>query len=331
MATGMASSYTSEVLALGDQRGIDIDDITVIVDNYYTREGSVLEGSRKALLLQPDVQVSIDADADKGSLHELIETATTTSPIHGLLDQLHESRFGLSYKGDDITTVVGDRFRATMSDPKTAFERLPRGLEPQDPPIVRHTGRKTEEFSKANTKYAEKLGLDPANTTFSGSRESHSMDEEDPSPTHMRAICTPGEDGVKEIEQKTFNPRATVFKFRSDEPEGYGGKGRAPSAMAYVATAIAVCYASHLASYFKFNRKEQPSFRTVQDTHFSTGAIGHDDASPGQTTPIETSVFMETDESGEFVRNAIDLTNDACHLHALCRAELDPELTVIVE
>ncbi|MFC6723429.1 OsmC family protein [Halobium palmae] len=316
MTTGVVSSVTTELLALADQRGVEVDDVEVRVDNYYTMNGSALRGTMTGGALPIDVDVVLDADTDEETVQELVETAITLSPVSGLLQGTHESVFTLTCNGKPVAPDRVDELdSALLSDPNAAFETLAREATRRDPPLMNRTDRTAEPPATADQKYT--------------SSEGSSLEEEQDRILHLQGVCTLDDDGVKRIETRAFSPVGTVFEFRSDEPEGHGGHGRAPDAMTYVAAGLGLCFMTQLGRYADIVDTELTDYRIVQDTHASRGGASAGTNESGRIAPVETHVFLDTPAGEEFAREALDMGEQTCFLHALSRTDLDePAVTV---
>lgn len=321
MATGMVSSFMDEILALADQREIAITDIELVLDTYYERtSGSLLQGTAAGKARTPDLKAIVDTDADETTLTDLVETAVSMSPVWNLMNEEHTNQFKLAVDDQELSTdSVAELDAPLADDPADAFRDLTHREENQEPPLIRHTSRTTEEFPDADERYASKVGEDV--TSDSGSGHGQHL-------IHVRGTCTLLENGVKKIEQRTYSPRGTVFEFHSDEPEGHGGEGRAPPAMSYIAAGIGFCLMTHIGAYAKKLDKDLSGYRTVEDLHCSFGGASTGTGERGQAAPVETHVFMDTSEDKDVAREILDMAEQGCYLHALCRTETDLETEV---
>lgn len=310
MTTGMISAFMNEVQSLAEERGIEVDDVTLVQDNYYTMNGSALRGTMTGGALPVDLEARINADTDKETLQDLVETAVTTSPVHGLVQGEHHNAFALSLNGEAIAPDgVTELDASPLEDPDEAFVALPYDAKERDPPLMYRTGRKTEPLPDTEQKY----------TSGQGS----SLVEEQDRVLHLRGVCTLRDDGVKNVEVELHSPKGTVFELQSDEPEGHGGEGRAPDAASYIAAGIGFCFMTQFGRYADIVDKELSEYRIVQDTHFSfSGGMAGTEA-PGRAEPVETSVFLDSPEGEEFAREVLDMSEQTCFLHALCRTDLD--------
>ena len=96
LTTGMVSSYMNEIRALAAQRGVEIRDVRLQLDNFYSMEGSALRGTMIGGALAPQLAARLDTDADRATLTELVLQAIAASPINGLMRGQLESLFKLA-------------------------------------------------------------------------------------------------------------------------------------------------------------------------------------------------------------------------------------------
>jgi organic hydroperoxide reductase OsmC/OhrA len=155
-------------------------------------------------------------------------------------------------------------------------------------------------------------------TGFAGS----SLAEKQDRVLHIRGICTLRADGVKQVEQQLFNPHGSIFHFLSDEAPINGGGGIAPDACTYISAGIAFCFMTQFGRYAAITKKDLQDYRIVQDTHFSLGGASHGTGLAGTANPVATHVSLRTAEDDQFARQALDMAEQTCFLHALCRSTL---------
>jgi hypothetical protein len=306
--TGMVASYMSELLALAEAEGVDADGARLILDNYYSMEGSALRGTMLGGALQP--QLTLEAPAGGDRLGELLTAATASSPVNGLLCVQHSSLFTLSVNGRETATGRVEALgRPAEPDPGDRF-----GLARPDP-------ANTPDDLVVKVRKAEEVEGVPGGA---GS----SLQAEQSRTLHVRGACTVRPDGVKEIEQSLFRPIGSAFRFLSDEPPGRGGEGRAPDAATYLSAGIGFCFMTQLGRYAAIVRRELADYRIVQDTHFSLGSVPGETAAAGEADPVETHLYLATPEDADFARQALDMGERTCFLHALCRTPLQPRIAV---
>jgi organic hydroperoxide reductase OsmC/OhrA len=95
-----------------------------------------------------------------------------------------------------------------------------------------------------------------------------------------------------------------------------------------MAAGIAFCFMTQLGRYAAILKKDLPRYRVVQDTHFSLGGGTGGALQPGVADPVETHVYLETSEGEDFARRCLDMAEQTCFLHALCRTPLEPTVTI---
>jgi uncharacterized OsmC-like protein len=310
LTTGMVCSYMEEILALAKSRGIEIAGIRLIQDNFYTMKGSALKGTMTGGAKDVELEAQIESPADRETLNSLLYDATQASPLNGLMRTRHDSLFSLTHNGQALScgrvAALSGRPIAAISN--AVFDSAEPGAGDWSSQIVRNgMTPKTEET-----------------TGFAGS----SLAERQDRILHIRGICTLRPDGVKQVEQQLFNPHGSIFHFLCDEAPRNGGKGLAPDACTYISAGIAFCFMTQLGRYAKIAKKDLRDYRIVQDTHFSLGGASGKTGRPGEADPVETHVHLQSGETDEFARNALDMSEQTCFLHALCRSDLKVRIRI---
>ena len=309
VTTGMVASYMNETLALANRRGIEIRNLRLVQDNYYTMEGSVLRGTMTGGALPIELTVYIDASSDEETLSQLLTDSIAAAPVSGLIREKLQSLFTLSHNGREISPARAlPMGRSAEADPGDNFDAARPAQGDWSSQIIR--GGLSPEIEGDKSVVGSSLG------------------EEQSRRLHVRGICTLREDGVKEIEQQLFQPHGSVFHFLSDEAPESGGPGRAPDAATLISAGIAFCFMTQLSRYAKIAKKDLEAYRVVQDTHFSLGGKSSGGVKPGEADPIETHVFIHSGEDDDFARTALDMSEQTCFLHALCRTKLQTKVRV---
>lgn len=310
LTTGMVSSYMEETLALAKQRGIAIYGIKLVQDNYYTMKGSALNGTMTGGAKDIELEAQIDSTSDAGTLQALVLDAVAASPLNGLMRGRKDSKFTLTHNGSEIK--VGNALpigSAAFPDPKDMFEQANPVSEDWSGLIVR----------KGMTPRSEET------VTLAGD----SLKDEQDRILHVRGICTLRPDGLKHIEQHLYNPHGSIFHYLCEEGPENGGKGRAPDAASYISAGIGFCFLTQLGRYAKIAKKKLGDYRVIQDTHFSLGGASCGTGKPGDADPVETHLYIESEEDDEFARVALDMSERTCFLHAFCRTDLKARVKVM--
>ncbi|MFB0610823.1 OsmC family protein [Aurantiacibacter poecillastricola] len=301
LTVGMVSSFMTELLALAKQRGIALGRVELVQDNYYTMKGSALKGTMTGGAKDVDLEARIESDADAETLRALVCDAVAASPLSGLMRGAQDSLFTLTHQG---RPVVPDKAKVVEGEVPPDPSGLIEGVTPASAqPIIR------------------RAGMSPL-TEEATSSQGSSLAEEQDRVLHVRGICTVREDGVKQIEQQLFNPHGSIFHFLSDE------QGRAPDAISFMAAGIGFCFMTQLGRYAKIAKKHLGAYNVVQDIHFSPGGASGGTGEAGKADPVETHVYLDTDEDEDFARAALDMGEQTCFLHAFCRTDLKARVRV---
>jgi uncharacterized OsmC-like protein len=301
LTVGMVSSTMTELLALAEQRRIAIDHIELVQDNYYTMQGSALRGTMTGGARDVDLEARIASPVDPETLRVLVRDAVAASPLNGLMRGEKESQFTLTHQGRQ---VAPDKAR-----------QVP-GAVPADPGALADGA-----VPLTDTAIVRKGGLSPL-TAEATSSQGSSLAEEQDRVLHVRGRCTVRPDGIKQVEQSLFNPHGSMFTFLCDE------QGRAPDAVSYMAAGIGFCFMTQLGRYAKIAKKHLAAYNVVQDIHFSPGGASGGTGQAGRADPVETHVYLDSEESPDFARAALDMGEQTCFLHAFCRTDLKARVRV---
>jgi len=294
---GMVSSFMNELQALAKMRGIKLRDVQLTQDNYYTMTGSALRGTMVGGALPVHLAAEIDSDSDSRVLTSLVPDAVAASPINGLMGPVHASQFTLTHNGRAIEVGRVDSLdRIAETDPGHQFDSS------------RPAAGNWNDLVSRN-------GMTPKADETTSTQGSSLADSQDRR-LHLQGICVLRNDGVKQIEQRLYNPHGSIFHFLSDED------GRAPEANAYASAGVGFCFMTQFGRYAKIAKKELAEYRIVQDTHFSLGGASSGTGKPGESDRIETHVYLKTPHDDDLARQVLDMSEQTCFLHAFCRTNL---------
>lgn len=307
--TGMVCSYMNEILALARQRHVSLRNLKLVQDNYYTMKGSALAGTMTGGARDVELEAMVDTDAPAAVVQALVCDALAASPVNGLLRGIKDSLFTLTHDDREIAVARAKPVRRPAEPYRDEFfaAALPAAADWSS--LVRR-GDKSPDHAHT--------------TTLAGG----SLAEQQDRLLHIRGICTLGDDAVKRIEQHLYNPKGSIFHFRSDEAPMNGGHGLAPDAASYIAAGIGLCFMTQLGRYAKIVRKPLQSYRIVQDLHLGAGGASGGTGAAGAADPIETHVHLRGAGSDDFARTCLDMAEQTCFLHALCRTDLKVRVKV---
>jgi hypothetical protein len=302
--TGMVSSYMTQLLAGAAARRIAIGRIRLVLDSYYTMTGSALEGTMTAGAQPPVLTVDFEGGAGNGVLTELARGATAMAPVNGLLRASLPSRFSLTHNG-----------RAVPGAHVAAIEGVP---EPDPAEYFVRADLRAGNWSSV----VRRAGKTPR-LAHTVTLANDSLAEQQRRLLHVRGICTQRADGLLEVEQHLYNPHGSIFHLLCDATDGR----RAPDASSYVAAGIAFCFMTQFGRYATIAKRKLEHCRVTQDIHWSPGAGAAADGE-GLAEPVEAHVFVDSGEDDTFARTLLEMSEQTCFLHALCRTALQTEVTV---
>jgi hypothetical protein len=298
MTTGMAASFTRAIVARLASAGVAHDGVRLVQDNYYTMRGSMPRRTMIGGANPVELVVEIGTDHEPEGLTAIVTDAVAAAPVSGLIRQALRNTFTLTVDGSELAPAASPRMdRAALPDPQALFDDLASAL-PAEPLVARlGTTPLTEEAT--------------SHTGSSYAAEQHRV-------LHLRGICTLRADGVAVIEQHLYNPRGSIFRLLSAEATADAGGGRAPDAATYISAGIGFCFMTQFGRFAKITGKRLDGYRIAQDTRVAAG----------EAHPVETHVYLDTPEDGDFAREVLDMGERTCFLHALCRTEVETRVQV---
>ena len=304
LSCGMAASYANEIRALGQMRGVEIRHLRLELDNFYTMNGSMRDRTMVGGAENPELLIEIDCDLDDAALNQFLLDATFASPLNGLMRGRVKSLFKLSKNGAPLTTDRALELDAPhLPDPDAGFE----AASPVDSGFA----------------LLEKVGPTPKKEVADGtSAQASSLSDHQSRRLNIGAIATMRDDGILSLHQMQYPPWGTSFRLLSAED------GRAPSANALISAGIGFCFMTQFGRFVSMLNLDLPSYRIVQDTHFSLGGATGATGKPGAADPIETHVFLQTSETDQTAQEMLDISEQTCFLHAFCKTDLKTKLRV---
>ena len=308
LTAGMIAANMNAIMGLAAHRKLAIRRLRLTQDNVYTMRGSMPKRTMVGGAPPVELGVEIDCDLDDRELTAFLAQAVRASPLDGLLRDRHASRFALARNGASLEPAkVAPLNEAILPDPGPLFARA------RPAPGV---GALVEPIGLTAAKAV------PGGTSAGGSSLAADQDRR----LDIGAVCTLRPDGLKEIVALQYSPHGTSFRMLSEEAPANGGQGRAPDALSYASAGIGFCFMTQFGRFVSMLRLDLPDYSIVQDTHFSAA---RDPAAQGEAGPVETHVHLTTTESADVAREMLDIAEQTCFLHALCRTALDTEIAVV--
>jgi len=293
-SAGMVSSIAAGVLALAKERGTELSDLKIVLDNRYSMEGSAIRGTMIAGALPVDLSVSAHVAGQNPNLNSLVFAELAKSPVDALMRNSLVDTFSIVRNSQPIPTgAVEESANPTPDDPVGLFSKHR---------YVEHRQALTDAVLK----------LETTESVFDADHGAGAaMKNIQKRQLHIRSILAVRDDGLREVKVQIFKPIGSVFRFLSDDSSVFGGLGRAPSGLAYVSAGIAFCFMTQLGRYAHIVKKNLDSYGVIQDTTFDVGE--------GRTLPVDTHTYIETTEDQETTQKYVDMGEQTCFLHGACR------------
>ena len=311
-SAGMIATLASEVIALAKQRNVTIHDLKIIQDARYGMEGSAVKLTMAASALPVETEIVIKSDAPDAALEELVYHALVASPADAVMRNKILSRFRITMNGEDIE--VGKAISSEMprcSDPAVLFDQI---------------------TPSNDSTYAASITEKIETADISGERQGQAvgMAKEQKRLVEVRAVLTLREDGLKSMQVQCIKPEGgSVFNFLSDEPECFGGQGRAPTGLQYLSAGVSFCFMTQLGRFAGIVKQDLQSYGIVQDTVFSLPGASANLNKAATVEPVDTHVFVISVEDDNAVRTLVDMGEQTCYLHACYRGIAKTRLRII--
>ena len=299
--TGMAFSFTSELLKHARAAGVTISNYRLTQDNFYTMQGSALRGNMIGGALPVHMAVEISADAPQATVEALIAQAEQTSPAQRYMNKTLQNTFALSHNG--VATAVDDMLPSPNALPDEPTPKLgaarPIAEEAYERDIIM-------KMKSAETVFGVEGGA--------GS----SLQATQKRTLHIRGVVTLQENGLMESNVQLFKPLGSNFRFIGDD----NGTGRAPSSLDYLSAGVGFCFMTQIGRYAHIVKQALKAYSVVQDTTFEIGsdhAIAH---------PVDTHTYLETGEPDAAAQKNLWMSERTCFLHAAMRGSTKTQLII---
>ncbi len=189
LSVGVVASFMNEILAYAEQKNIEIRQLKLIQDNYYTMKGSMPRRTMVGGAENIELQVEIDCDLDDETLNEFLIEATYASPLNGLMRGQLDSLFKLGKNGETLSCAKAAELEGDLlPDPMDLFSQV-------------------QVQSNNQADLLTKVGPTPKKAVAGGTATgSSSLSDEQDRRLNIGAVAILREDGIKEIQQMQYSP-----------------------------------------------------------------------------------------------------------------------------
>lgn len=289
-AAGLQFSLFDEILRHADLAGIRLRRVTMRQDTFYTMQGSVLRGDMTGGARPAEQMVSFETDAAPVALLGLVAAAQASSPAEAVMRDPLRNTFSLTVNGRpaDVEGLAAS-VRLSGADPRTRVAALGRS---SDPDLRQDIVRKVASAERV-------VGVEGGVAT--------SLQPEQKRTLHIRAEGLVRDDGLFETTIHLIQPLGSNFRLLCDP--GEGAAASAPPPLAYLAAGTAFCYMTQLGRYAQIVKQSIASMAIAQYNKFHRAGLA-------SAEPVDTHVFIDSDEPVERIVRTVRMGEQTCFLHA---------------
>ncbi len=299
-AAGLAASLMSEILGEAGDRGVGIDSLNLVQDNFFTMEGSALRGTMAAGVQPMQANISLQGNAAAAEFEDIAETALRDRcPAVRCLHEALASGFAIRANDEELPWPgEAASHLADLAFPAGLFDQI-RPASTGGAAII----RKTAGVANAN---GNAVGLKTEQKRI----------------VHVHTEGMIRDDGMKSIKVQCIQPQGSCFQMLSDDSRASGGQERAPDGLAYLAAGVAFCFMTQIGRYAQITRQKLNGYRIIQDTahHLSR----NDNPVP---LAVETLLCVDTDEPPEKSIKLVQMGEQTCYVHAAFRTAVETKVS----
>jgi hypothetical protein len=297
-SAGMAFSFLSEIVQHAEAHGVAIASLSLVQDNFYTMEGSAIRGDMLAGAKPVEIAVRITANAPQETLAHIIRLAEVSSPAQAYMRDVLQNTFALSHNSRTVDVKeVSPSPMSMNNDLESNFDTVTPGDRAEFLPDI-----------------ITKLKAAEVMHGVAGGAGS-SLQSEQKRTLHVHVVAVLRDDGLKEAEIHLVKPIGSTFKFISDEKSE-----SAPPSLAYLSAGVGFCYMTQLGRYAQIVKMGLQSYNIVQDNIFNLSGSARDENLRVEAKPVDTHLFVKSDEPDEAARKLLRMGERTCFLHAAMRS-----------
>lgn len=298
--TGMAFSFTAELLKHAKAAGIKLESYKLTQDNFYTMEGSALRGNMIGGALPVEMIVEIEADASTEAIQALVDKAEQTSPAQRYMNNEIVNTFALNHNGEVVeASDINLSPNPLQPDPSSSFKTAqPLSADTFERDII-------TKVNSAETLFGVEGG---AGSSLQASQKRT---------LHMRGVVSLLDNGLMSCDVQLFKPLGSKFRFLGD-----ANGIRTPSSLAYLSAGVGFCFLTQIGRYAHIVKQNITTYSIVQDSAFTIT----DDQS--EAFPVDTHTFIESEEKDEAAQKNLYMSERTCFLHAAMRGSTKSKITL---
>ena len=299
MSAALQGDLLSRLAKLADAENIELKGLKSSLENDYMFEGSFFKGTGVGHAYPPRFRIEASSTASDEALLALLRRASRASPLLASWSNPLKNTFSLYSNGRQVLLHDLNPSPVSASDPFSEWSESPK-------PIL-------EDEALADIVCKAKP-VDVKNPTPASGWETGRVD------IPIRGQCEMSQ-GIGQSTTWANRLGGSAFSIRSDDrPESDQG----PSSLAHGSAGIAFCFMTQLLRYVEHHKMKVRALRIVQ---MSPCQLQSEIAIP---LPLDTHVFVNTEETNEVMERLVQMSARTCYLHAALGATLNPELSFVV-
>ncbi|MEY2661627.1 MAG: hypothetical protein RLZZ123_2799 [Pseudomonadota bacterium] len=295
MSAALQAELLQRMAQLAQKDGVALRDLQSLGFNDYVFEGSFFKGTGRGQAMPPRFTVQAKTTAPDEVLHSLAQRAALASPLLAAWATPLQNTFALYANGRRVQLRELRPSQTDALDPFKTWAQAPAPLSSEQawPEIVR----------KAPPVVVK-------NPTPPSGWEAGRVDI----PIHGQCASDAGRG-----RSLTWANRLGGSAFAIDSDDRVQGD-QAPSALAHGHAGIAFCFMTQLLRYVAHHHMKVRALRLVQ---FSPCRV---ESGRALAMPLDTHVFVHTEETDEVMERLVQMSARTCYLHAALGAALAPEI-----
>ncbi len=299
MSAGLQAEMLHRIDQLAQSQGIALQGLSCGLENDYMFEGSFFKGTGVGRAYPPRFQVRVQSQSPAERLQSLVRQAVMASPLLAAWTTPLNNTFALYANGRRVALRDLVPSRVTADDPFKTWSRAPTPLAQAD--VLDDIVSKTQ----------------PVEVNLPAPPPSQKTDRVD-IPIHGHCESA---HGISRSVTWANRMGGSAFAIQSDDRPT---SDRAPSALGHAYAGIAFCFMTQLLRYIEHHHMRVRALRLVQ---ISPCRI---ESGVAQALPLDTHVFVHTEESDEVMERLVQMSARTCYLHAALGAALAAEVTLFV-
>lgn len=299
MSAGLQADLLHRIAQLASTQGIDLQGLACNLENDYMFEGSFFKGTGKGFAYRPRFQVQMNSQAPSNQVLRLVQQAVAASPLLASWASPLHNTFALYANGRNVTLRDLAPSPTMADDPFKTWSQAPAPLEGTD--VLDDIVSKTQP-------------VEVKNPTQPSGWEAGRVDI----PIHGRCESA---NGIGRSVTWANRLGGSAFAIQSDDRSS---GDQAPSALAHAYAGIAFCFMTQLLRYVEHHHMKVRALRLVQlsPCHIASGVA--------QALPLDTHVFVHSEESDEVMERLVQMSARTCYLHAALSGALPPQVALIL-